>query len=101
MEKLDYQELLPSPKYNCWQNYVRACKLLHANAIKRSNITAAEYCEEFQHIFGNESCTMNMHKDLHLMQCIFDYGPIYGFWCFPFECFHGQLESYHANNKKV
>lgn len=100
------QGLLPSPYYNCWQKYVRACKLLCAHAITRSDITTAdrllqEYCEEFQHIFGNESCTMNMHKHLHLTQCMFDYGPIYGFWCFPFERFNGQLESCHTNNKNV
>lgn len=98
--------ILPLPFYNCWQKFVKAIKLLCSHAISRANINDAdamlqEYCEEFELLFGSEACTINMHKHLHLMECMFDYGPIYSFWCFPFERFNGQLESYHTNSKNI
>ena len=98
--------ILPLPYFNCWQKYVKAIKLLCSHAISRANIIAADallqaYCKEFEQLFGSEACTINMHKHLHLMKCMFDFGPIYSFWCFPFERFNGQLESYHTNSKNI
>ena len=45
----------------------------------------------FCRLFGKEFCTLNMHENFDLMECMLDYGPIYGFWCFFFERFNGQL----------
>lgn len=38
-----------------------------------------------------------MHLHLHLKQCLFDYGPVHSFWCFPFERFNGIFESFNKN----
>ena len=34
---------------------------------------------------------------LHLKESVLNYGPVYGFWCFPFERFNGVLESFQKN----
>ena len=85
--------ILPLPYFNCWQTYVKAIKLLCSHVISRANIAAdallQAYFKEFEQLFGSEACTINMHKHLHLMKCMFDFGPIYSFWCFPFERFNG------------
>ena len=39
-----------------------------------------------------------MHLHLHLRQCLFDFGPVYAFWCFSYERFNGILGSFHINN---
>ena len=99
--------LIPQSYYNCWQKYAKACKLVCTHAITKMKITEAdrllfqEFCEEFCRLFGKEFCTLNMHKHLHFMECMLDYGPIYGFWCFPFERFNGQLGSFHTNSKNI
>ena len=38
---------------------------------------------------------------LHLQDCILDYGPVRGFWCFPFERYNGILGAYPTNNKNI
>lgn len=42
-----------------------------------------------------------MHLHLHLKDCLLDYGPVHGFWCFPFERFNGILGAYPTNNLNV
>lgn len=42
---------------------------------------------------------MNMHLHLHLKECVKDYGPRNGFWCFSFERANGILGDYHSNNR--
>lgn len=42
-----------------------------------------------------------MHLSCHLLECVEDYGPLHGFWCFGFERFNGILGSYPNNNRDV
>lgn len=98
--------LIPPSYYNCWQKYAKACKLICSRAITPAIVTETdvllqEFCEESCQLFGKEFCTLNMHKHLHLKQCILDFDPIYGFWCFPFERFNGKIESFPTNNKNI
>ena len=44
---------------------------------------------------------MNMHKHLHLEECVEHFGPIYSFWCFPCDRFNGRFKSDHTNNRTV
>ena len=44
---------------------------------------------------------MNMHLHLHLSECVRDYGPVYAFWCFPYERMNSILGSYHMNNHYI
>ena len=42
-----------------------------------------------------------MHLHVHLKECIFDYGPVYAFWCFAFERFNGMLGAFPTNSKQT
>ena len=40
---------------------------------------------------GRDKITPNLHLSLHLRECLYDYGPLYAFWCFSFERMNGTL----------
>lgn len=42
-----------------------------------------------------------MHLHWHLAECIQDYGPIYGFWLFPFERYNGILGNFPTNKRST
>jgi hypothetical protein len=48
-------------------------------------------------LYGKEHATPNIHMHLHLKDSILNYGPVYAFWCFPFERFNGVLGSFQKN----
>ena len=86
--------------------FVDACKLLCNHFISKSNAKkAADLLLKFnkcvEDLYGVEACTMNMHLHRHLYKCLLDFGPIYGFWCFPFERLNCILGSVATNNHDV
>ena len=86
--------------------FVEACKLLCNLFISKSDAKkAADLLLKFNKCvkdsYGVEACTMNMHLHCHLYKCLLDFGPIYGFWCFPFERRNGILGSVATNNHDV
>ena len=98
--------VLPEPDYNCWLLFVRACSLLLSGAITFSNIEQADeflcmFCSRFQELYGEESCTFNMHLHLHLKESLMAYGPLHSFWCFSFERYNGILTGYHTNKRQI
>ncbi len=58
----------------------------------RADEKLLEFCHSFE---GKERCTPNMH--MHLKESILNYGPVYGFWCFPLERYNGVLGSFQSN----
>ena len=42
-----------------------------------------------------------MHLHTHLPDCVFDYGPVTGFWLFSFERYNGILGDFSTNNKSI
>ena len=98
--------LIPESYLACWSKFVNACRLLCLRSVNHSTLAIADdllrsFCIAFQELFGNYACTINMHKHLHLKECVEDFGPVYSFWCYPFERFNGQLGAYHTNNRNV
>ena len=92
--------------YECWISFVKACRLLCSRAMTASDVDKADrlltaFCCGLQAYFGPQSCTVNMHMHLHLRHCLLDYGPIYGFWCFPYERYNGKLGDYATNRKSI
>lgn len=59
------------------------------------------YCRKFQELYGNLSCTFNLHLHGHLKQTFKDFGPPHASWCFAFERYNGILGSYHTNKKEI
>lgn len=97
---------LPSEHLNCWLLFVRACCILCAHCIKQSDVSSADlflaiYCRKFQELYGNLSCSFNLHLHAHLKQTFVDFGPPHASWCFAFERYNGILGSYHTNKREI
>ena len=59
------------------------------------------FCELFEHLYGKENYTINLHLHGHIKECMLDYGPVYSFWLFAFERLNGVLGSYHTNSRDI
>ena len=97
---------LPSGTYDAWKCFVEACRLLckpviHKEEVRKSHENLLKFCRSIENIYGAHVITPNMHLHQHLMDCIFDFGPIYSFWLFPFERFNGVLGSFNRNNLHI
>ena len=42
-----------------------------------------------------------MHMHCHLRSCVFDFGPLHGFWLYPFERYNGLLGAMSHNNHSI
>lgn len=42
-----------------------------------------------------------MHMHCHLRNCLFDYGPVYSFWCFSYERYNDILGNQPSNNRDI
>lgn len=96
------KDILPFRHYQCWQKFVKACYFICRRTIFLSIVEEADslllsFCQTFVQLYGKENCTPNMHLHCHLKECILDYGPVYAFWLFRFECLNGIMGSYHTN----
>ena len=103
---LALKNIIPGNALNCWLMYVRACYILCARSISKTSVTTADlflenFCKKFTELYGAQFCTINLHLHLHLKECIADYGPLYGWWCFAFERYNGMLGNYHTNNRNI
>lgn len=96
--------ILPNEHLRCWMIFIRACSILGQRILSKADLNTANlllsnYCQQFQQLYGEESCSMNLH--LHLKGTYLDFGPSHAFWCFPFERYNGILGSFPTNNKAV
>ena len=60
-----------------------------------------KFCRTVEDLYGSSMITPNMHLHCHLCECILDFGPVYGFWCFSFERYNGILGALHVNNHQI
>ena len=100
------RDVIPKHHFNMWQVFVRACKLLLKPYITNEEVNTAHdllklFNITYERIVGKEFCTPNMHMQLHIRQCILDFGPVYAFWCYSFERYNGILGQYQTNNKSI
>ena len=98
--------IIPDNHLRCWLLFVQCCSLLcrrviSVRAVEEAHTYLVQFCRKFEHLYGEHNCTPNMHLHMHLKSCLLDYGPVYAFWCFPFERFNGKLNSYHTNKRSV
>ena len=92
--------------WKCWNLFVKAVKMICCRVVKVDDILHAdsllqEFCIKFQELYGEKSCSANMHLHLHLYKSLQDYGPTYAFWLYAFERYNGILRSFHTNNRGI
>ena len=102
--------ILPPLHFQCWCLFVKACRLVCQLVINDDDIQSAheillQFCNAFEHLYGKESCTPNMHLACHLRESLIDYGPLAAFSAYSFECYNGALEriktSWNGPEKQV
>ena len=94
--------ILPPEHVKCWSKFVEACSLLLKPVLTVSDVEKGDeilitFCKEYETLYGASMCTPNMHLHLHLKDSLLDYGPVYAFWCFPFERYNGIFQSFQKN----
>ena len=103
-EQLLSPPMLSSADYELMMHFVKALRLLDANAIKRSDVEVAHshllaFALGFERRFGSESVAPNFHFMLHLRECIEKFGPISCFWGFGFERNNLFIKNINTNHK--
>ena len=100
------KNVIPDEHLECWRKFVLACRRLCSRYISLGNAKVADgllisFCKKFEELYGQEFVTPNMHLHGHLLDCMFDFGPVYSFWLFSFERENGILGSYPTNRKGI
>ena len=98
--------ILPDNEMKMWELFVKACTIICTRFITTENVELAhhlfvEFNRTFQELHGSDHCTINMHLHCHLKETVLNFGPIYSFWCFPYERYNGILGSYSTNNHSI
>lgn len=98
--------ILLNEDLECWRHFVLACRLLSQHKINKEQLSLADallmkFCRRSESMYGSSIVTPNMHLHGHLKECILDYGPIHGFWCFPYERYNGLLGEFPNNKKSI
>lgn len=91
---LTLRDILPEEHRRYWQSFVDCLSFWGQTIITREEIEYGDlairnFLTKVKSIWGPEIATPNMHMHLHIKDCLLDFGPIYGFWCFPFERLNG------------
>lgn len=97
---------LSEDAYSCWMHFVNACcqfsrPVIDMTQVKEGNEALLRFCRSFESLYGSDLVKPNMHFATHIIDCILDFGPIYGFWLFSFERMNGIMGSYHTNQRAV
>ena len=88
----------------CWLLFVLAIlctRLINVRDIVTAEAFLVQFCRTYENFYGAEHCTPNMHMQLHLRDCLLDYGPVHAFWCFAFERYNGILGAYPTNSRAI
>ena len=86
--------ILPDNHLRIWERFVIACRILCQPVISKEEIMKADallvnFCTGTERFYGKKVLTCNMHLHCHLSSCLFNYGPVFGFWLFSFERYNG------------
>jgi hypothetical protein len=58
-----------------------------------------QYLESLVTLFSAKVLVTNHHMSLHVMECLRMFGPVHGWWAFPFERYNGILARSNTNFK--
>ena len=85
---------LPPHDQQIFTYFIRVCTILVKRIVEVNKMNEAyevliKIIKLIEEKYGEEKITPNLHLSLHLCECAYDYGPLYSFWCFPFERMNG------------
>ncbi len=96
------KDRLPAPKYDLVCKLQRVCFLLEcrvltAHQVNQIHDAIIAFCKLDEQLYG-PTTKVSFHLLCHMRECIFDFGPIHGFWLFAYERFNGMLGETNTNN---
>jgi len=99
-------DILPREHLECWWLFVQACRLVcqptySLDCIARIDEYLLNFCTSFQHLYGDDACTINLHLHCHITEGLYDYGPAHNTWCFSFERYNGILGMIPYNKQSL
>jgi hypothetical protein len=56
------------------------------------------YLESFIELYGANNMIPSQHLSQHLVECLWEFGPVHGWWAFPFERYNGILQKQNTNH---
>ena len=59
--------------------------------LKKAEKLIQHYCFKLQYYYSERFMTANVHHLLHMPRVVSDFGPLFGYSCFPFEGLNGYL----------
>ncbi|KJA13232.1 hypothetical protein HYPSUDRAFT_151816, partial [Hypholoma sublateritium FD-334 SS-4] len=59
-----------------------------------------QYRQELARLFPRYTCVPNHHMAFHITELLLLYGPVHGWWTFPFERMIGMLQRFRTNYKQ-
>ena len=71
--------------------------VMSALELDKADLMLVQFCQTFEQLYGISEVKPNMH----LKECVLDYGRILNFCCFSFERFNGILCSFTTNNRSI
>src|SRR5438270_1593224 len=77
-------------------HFVRVCtilvgRIIEIDLMRKAHSRLIKIVKLIELNYGQDKVTPNLHLSLHLCKYSYDYGPLYAFWCFSFECMNGVL----------
>lgn len=69
----------------------------HHVDVYRAHIT--RYLHSLLELFPTHKLQTNHHLSMHLDECLANFGPVHGWWSFPFERYNGVMRDINTNNK--
>lgn len=67
--------------------------------LQKCTIDLNSFVEECEKLYGSTICTLNLHLLLHLTGFVQKYGPLWVYWCFPFEKNLGYYKKFQSSTK--
>ena len=85
---------------------MQSCVIISSYSIRESDTRSAhlflgQFCHQFERLYGEASCTFNMHLHMHLNKTLLDFGPAHASWCYAFQRYNDILGSYFSNNRSI
>jgi hypothetical protein len=91
---LALRNILSEEHRQYWQSFIDCLSLwgqtiVTYEEIVYGDLAMKDFLIKIKSVWGPEIASPNMHMHLHIKDCMLDYGPLYSFWCFPFERLNG------------
>lgn len=71
---------------------------MHPDRARTFDHHMLEYLRTLRQLFEHQ-LVPNHHLSLHLATCLLLFGPVHGWWAYPFERFNGILGRLNTNNQ--